>query len=88
MSSRKFSGAMAGRAEVLTYRQAFARRWQSFVRAHFEDAAHVAHVFRVDATTAANWWAGANAPQGWVVARAVSDPDLGPSVVGYLREAA
>lgn len=72
MSSRKFSG----RRDALTYRQHFALLWRDFVRANFESPEHAAHVFKVDGKTAANWWEGVNAPSGWVVGRAVSDPDL------------
>lgn len=72
MSSRKFSERRA----VLSYRQTFAVVWQRFVLANFDSPAHAAHVFQVDPTTAENWWEGRNAPQGWVVARAIADPRL------------
>jgi hypothetical protein len=80
MSPRKFSD----RREVLAYRQHFAVVWQQFVRDNFDSPAHVAHVFQVDATTADNWWEGFNAPSGWVVARAISDPDLRPAALSAL----
>ena len=70
MSSRKFSD----RREVLTYRKHFAFVWQRFITENFESPAHAAHVFQVDATTADNWWNGLNAPSGWVVGKAISDP--------------
>lgn len=72
MSSRKFSS----RREVLTYRQHFALVWQRFIRENFDSPAHAAHVFQVDPTTSANWWDGLNAPQGWVVGRAIEDPAM------------
>ena len=84
MSPRKFSG----RSEVLTYRQHFGRRWQRFVRAHFEDPIDCAHFFKVDVSTASNWWEGLNSPQGWVIGRALADPDLGPAAFDHLRVAA
>lgn len=80
MSPRKFSD----RREVLAYRQHFAHVWKQFVRDTFESPAHVAHVFQVDATTADNWWQGFNAPSGWVVARAISDPALRPAALSAL----
>lgn len=80
MSSGKFSA----RREVLTYRQHFALMWRDFIRANFESAAHAAHVFKVDPSTADNWWVGANAPQGWVVGRALSDPELGASALHHI----
>ncbi|MCF7700528.1 hypothetical protein [Loktanella sp. M215] len=75
MSCRKFS-ARSKKADTLTYRQQFAATWSLFVRANFDSAAEVATIFRVDPSTAENWWTGSNAPQGWVVARAMTDPDL------------
>ena len=72
MSCRKFSA----RSEVRTYRQQFAETWRDFIQSNFESAAEAALVFRVDPSTAENWWTGANAPQGWVVARAIADPDM------------
>jgi hypothetical protein len=80
MSPRKFSDRRA----VLAYRQQFAVVWQQFVRDNFDSPAHVAHVFQVDSTTADNWWEGFNAPSGWVVARAISDPDLRPAALSAL----
>jgi hypothetical protein len=70
MSCRKFSA----RSDVLTYRQQFAATWRDFIHANFESATEAAFVFRVDPSTAENWWQGSNAPQGWVVARALADP--------------
>ncbi len=75
MSCRKFS-ARSKKAEVLSDRQQFAETWSEFIQANFESAAEVAVMFRVDPSTAENWWIGANAPQGWVVARAMRDPEL------------
>ena len=72
MSCRKFSA----RSDVRTYRQQFAETWRDFIQANFESAAEVALVFRVNTSTAENWWTGANAPQGWVVARVVADPEM------------
>ena len=59
-----------------TYRQFFAKRWQVFIRENFANATHVAAAFSVTVVTAQNWWDGYNAPQGWVVARAMTDPEL------------
>ena len=80
MSCRKFSA----RSDVQSYRQFFARRWQAFVNENFESPAHVALAFRVDSSTAENWWAGHNAPQGWVVGRAMSDPKLRDAAISHL----
>ncbi|KQI67067.1 hypothetical protein AN189_17515 [Loktanella sp. 3ANDIMAR09] len=60
----------------MTYRQHFAHMWRDFITSNFDSPAHAALVFRVDPSTAENWFAGTNAPQGWVVGRALSDPDL------------
>lgn len=81
MSSRIISA----KSETLTYRQFFAVRWQRFVKANFESPAHAAMVFRVDPSTAENWFAGTNAPQGWVVGRAIDHPELGSAVIHYLK---
>lgn len=83
MSSRKFSA----RTEVLTYRQHFAHMWRDFIRANYESPAHAAMVFKVDPTTAANWFEGLNAPQGWVVGRALTDPSTRDAVLGCLGAA-
>ena len=83
MSSRKFSE----RQDVMTYRQHFAQMWRDFIHQNFEDAAHAAHVFKVDPTTAANWWDGLNAPQGWVVGRALADPSMRDAAVAFLGAA-
>lgn len=80
MSSGKFSD----RSSVMSYRQFYAKRWQAFVRENFEDAAHVAHIFKVDPTTAANWWDGSNAPQGWVVGWALRRPELRDSAITHI----
>ena len=59
-----------------SYRQFFASKWRDFIRENFASPAHVAVCFGVTAVTASNWWDGYNAPQGWVVARAMTDPEL------------
>lgn len=82
------STGKATKSEVLTYRQHFAERWCRFLHGEFEGPAHVAHVFKVDATTADNWWAGSNAPQGWVVGRAMADPAIRDAALRILTEAA
>ncbi len=87
MSSGKFSAA-SQRREVLTYRQHFVQVWQHFVRGQFDSPAHVAHEFQVDSTTAENWWEGRNAPSGWVVARAVSNPATRSAALSVLAGAA
>ncbi|WP_232303250.1 hypothetical protein [Paracoccus sp. 228] len=71
MSSGKNS-----RREVISYRQHFAAVWQRFVLQNFDSPAHAAHVFQVDASTADNWFRGLNAPSGWVVGKAISDPQM------------
>lgn len=76
MSSRTISREHPSNEDALTYRTFFAARWRDFIRENFESPAHVALVFRVDPTTAANWFEGLNAPQGWVVARVMTDPSL------------
>jgi hypothetical protein len=80
MSSGKFSG----RSEVLSYRQHFANVWQRFVTENFESPAHAAHVFQVDASTAEKWFRGLNAPSGWVVGKAIADPDLRDAALSLL----
>lgn len=83
-SSGKFSEKFSGRDDVLAYRQHFALVWQQFIVENFDSPAHAAHVFQVDATTAAKWWAGENAPSGWCVGRAIADPGLSRAAVGLL----
>ena len=80
MSSGKFSG----RREVLSYRQHFAVVWQRFVTENFESPAHAAHVFQVDASTADKWFRGLNAPSGWVVGKAISDPAMRAAALDLL----
>lgn len=70
MSSGKFSD----RRQVRTYRQHFAIVWQRFVTENFDSPSHAAHVFQVDGSTAEKWFRGLNAPSGWVVGKAISDP--------------
>lgn len=82
------SGNNSERRAVLTYRQHFAAMWRDFVRANFEDPEHLAHAFRVDAKTAANWWEGTNAPQGWVVGWALSDPATREALLAAQRRQA
>jgi hypothetical protein len=77
-------GKFSRKSEVLTYRQHFAKTWQQFIIENFEDAAHAAFVFKVDPSTADNWFDGLNAPQGWVVGRALADPNLRDAVVAAL----
>lgn len=80
MSPRKNSA----RREVMTYRQHFAVVWQRFVTENFDSPAHAAHVFQVDPSTAEKWWRGLNAPSGWVVAKAVADPDMRDAALNLL----
>ncbi len=84
MSSRKFSE----RREVLSYRQTFALVWQRFIVSNFDSPAHAAHVFQVDPTTAENWFEGKNAPQGWVVGKAIANPQTRDSALSMLTGAA
>lgn len=81
------SGNNSAKREVLTYRQHFAYMWQRFCQENFEGPAHLAHVFKVDPTTSENWWNGTNAPQGWVIGKAVTDPELREAAIGALSEA-
>ncbi|MDE0590441.1 hypothetical protein OU789_10930 [Halocynthiibacter sp. C4] len=83
MSPRKFSE----RSAVLSYRQHFAIVWQQFIQDNFESPAHVAHVFKVDPTTAEKWWAGSHAPQGWVVGQAMSNPSTRDAAIRSFSEA-
>lgn len=62
MSPGKYSKRAA-----LTYRAAFAHRWQRFILDNFESPEQVAVVFGVDASTARKWWEGSHAPSGFVV---------------------
>lgn len=80
MSCRKFSA----KSEVLTYRQHFALMWRDFITENYESPAHAAMAFRVDPSTAENWWVGANAPQGWVVGRALADPETRDAALSIL----
>jgi len=97
MSSRTFSGKLSvvnstskakKKSEVMSYRQHFAERFCRFLHEQFEDPAHVAHVFKVDATTAANWWEGDNAPSGWVIGRALVEDEYRDAALRILTEAA
>ena len=83
-SNRMSSGKFSARRDVLSYRQHFAIVWQKFVTDNFDSPAHVAHCFQVDATTADKWWRGLNAPSGWVVGRAIQDPELRVAVLELL----
>ena len=87
MSSPKVSASTPARRDVLTYRQHFALMWRDFIRSNYESPAHAAMVFRVDPSTAENWFAGSNAPQGWVVGRALADPDTRDAALSMLGAA-
>ena len=67
MSPRKFSGP----PEARSYRRHFAEKWSAYLKASFDSPAHVAHVFKVDPSTAEKWWMGSHQPQGWVVGYAL-----------------
>lgn len=82
MSAGMFSDAQA----VTEYRRNFARRWARVLHQHFHGPAQVARAFGVDDSTAENWWAGANAPQGWVIGRAMVDPALREAALKELTE--
>jgi hypothetical protein len=69
-----FRNGFGRRGEVLTYRAAFAEAWARFLRCEFDDPLAVAAAFGVNARTAENWWHGRNAPAGWAVGRALTDP--------------
>lgn len=68
MSPRKFSAP--SRRAALTYRQAFAARWQKFIMENFQSPEHAALVFGVDGSTARKWWEGGHAPSGFAVGMA------------------
>ena len=82
MSAGKFSHCSD---DDQSYRKFFARRWQRFLHENFDNPATVRKVFKVDRTTAENWWNGYNAPQGWAIGKAVRDPDLQESVIRHLN---
>lgn len=84
MSDKKLTGELSAHEDALTYRQFFAARWRDFIRENYQSPAHVAFVWRVDPTTARNWWDGMNAPQGWVVARAMTDPETAEQAARHL----
>lgn len=85
MSSETISGKhSANKRDVMSYRQFFAKRWQAFIRENFESPTHVAFVFKVDPKTADHWWSGHNAPQGWAVARAMTDPETAAQASRHL----
>lgn len=88
MSPLKSSGKISQRREVLSYRQTFALVWQRFIVENFDSPAHAAHVFQVDPTTAENWFEGKNAPQGWVVGKAIANPQTRASALHMLTGAA
>ena len=75
---------IADTKEVMTYRQFFARRWQKFICENFQTPTQAAAAFGVTAMTATNWFQGYNAPQGWVVAKAMSHPDLQDQAIKHL----
>ncbi len=82
---RRSCGIFPGElSENKRYRQFFAARWQKFIQANFESPEHAAATFRVNATTGINWWHGMNAPQGWVVGKAIADPDMSAEAMKYL----
>ena len=81
MSSGKFS-------ETRNYRQYFIERWRSFLHANYRSPIHVAVAFGVHSDTAEKWWAGQNAPSGWIVGQAFADPSLRASALHHLAEAA
>ena len=87
MSSPKFSGKFSDARKVLTYRQTFAAVWQRFIIQNFDSPAHAAHVFQVDPGTAENWCEGKNAAQGWVVGKAISNPQTREAALSMLTGA-
>lgn len=64
------SSGILSKRHALTYRQHFAERWSGFIRSHFDSPEAAAVAFGVDGSTARKWWAGSNAPSGFVVAMA------------------
>ena len=85
VSSRKFSASQV-RRDVFTYRAHFALVWQRFITETYRNPSEVKAAFGVDITTAENWFRGDNAPYGWVVGRAIADPDTRDAVLKVLTE--
>lgn len=77
ISTGKFS-------QSTTFRKVFARKWSEFIRENFHCPKQVSKAFGVDRTTSENWWEGRNAPQGWVVGLALTDPELGHSATKHI----
>ena len=46
------------------YRALYPHLWQAFLRAHFQDATHVAFFFGVDPKSARDWWEGVTGANG------------------------
>lgn len=87
-SSGSCSGKFSERAKVLSYRQAFGAVWSDLLHEMFESPVDAAHFFRVDASTAEKWWKGLNAPQGWVIGRALAHPQTREATLKSLVNAA
>ena len=83
-SPRMSSGKFSDREAVTSYRRFYAKRWQRFITENFESPAHAAMVFKVDPTTAQNWFDGLNAPQGWVVGYALSKPEMRDAALHHI----
>ena len=84
MSAGTFSDANRVDADPYSYRSFFRRRWHAFIIENFRTAEEIRSAFKVDRTTAENWLAGRNAPQGWAVGHAMTDPELGPKAQKHL----
>lgn len=50
--------------DVYGFSAAFPDRWMGYLRAHFRNAVHVAHVFGVSERAARKWWDGDGACGG------------------------
>lgn len=69
VSAGSLAGLLSGRpCDPRKYRALYPDRWSAFLRAHFQNATHVAAFFEIDHKTARNWVEGATGPTGWAVA--------------------
>lgn len=78
------TGKFSQKSCAMTFRKAFIQRWQRFCHANYTCPKHLQKDYGVDRTTAENWWNGRNAPQGWAVGRAFTDPNLQRSALHHI----
>jgi hypothetical protein len=70
LSGRKSGPGAAARFDPEAFAVAFPAKWQAFLRGHFRNPVHVAHVFGVTDRAARKWWDGDGGPGGAKVAQA------------------